>query len=61
MWSDKCVKEILNEIDSSYHLKKTIGSLILEKKIRELETEIEELKIMNQILKHDLKRIRTER
>ena len=61
MWSDKCVKEILNEIDSSYHLKKTIGNLILEKKVKELEIEIEELKIMNQILKHDLKRIRTER
>ena len=61
MWSDKCVKEILNEIDSRYHLKKTIGSLILEKKVKELEIEIEELKIMNQILKHDLKRIRTER
>ena len=58
MWSNKCVKEILNEIDSSYQLKRTIGSLVLEEKVKELEIEIEELKIVNQILKQDLKRIR---
>ena len=58
MWSDKCVKEILNEINSSYQMENTIGSLILQGKVKELEEEIEELKIQNQILKDDLKSLR---
>ena len=58
MWSDKCVKEILNEINSSFQLKKTVGSLVLHEKVEELEGEIEELKIQNQILKDDLKSLR---
>ena len=58
MWSDKCVKEILNEINSSFQLKKTVGSLVLHEKVEELEEEIEELKIQNQILKDDLKSLR---
>ena len=58
---DIYAKEMLDEINSDYQLKRTIGNLILEEKVKELETEIKELKIMNQILKHDLKRIRTER
>ena len=51
---DIYAKEMLDEINSDYQLKRTIGNLILEEKVKEL-------KIMNQILKHDLKRIRTER
>ena len=58
MWSDKCVKEILNEINSSFQLKKTVGSLVLHEKVGELEEEIEELKIQNQMLKDDLKSLR---
>ena len=58
---DIYAKEMLDEINSDYQLKRTIGNLILEEKVKELETEIKELNIMNQILKHDLKRIRTER
>ena len=58
---DIYAKEMLDEINSDYQLKRTIGNLILEEKVKELETEIKELKIMNQILKHVLKRIRTER
>ena len=37
---DIYAKEMLDEINSDYQLKRTIGNLILEEKVKELETEI---------------------